>query len=153
MMTSEFELDGLTGSALCEMVHSLRICLDHDGPAADAIFTVSRCAEMGGTRYLSRWRPLQPRLHYFTSFLAATANAMLFVDGQYVAALARDEVRLADLLVGVSAIPSTNADYYNYCVVVGYADLSGVQFRHATLGDAVSAAIRDAAGIEQNWGF
>lgn len=148
-MMNNLELDGLTGSALGEMVSSLRICLDHDGPAADAIFTVARCAEMGGTRYLSNWQPLQPHLHYFTSFLAATANAMLFVDEQYVAALARDEVRLADLLVGVSAIPSSDADYYNYAVIIGYAD----KFRHATLGDAVSAAIRDAQGIEQDWGF
>lgn len=143
------ELDGLAASALGEMVHCLRQALDHDGPAADAIFTVSRCAEMGGTRYRSNWRPLAPHLHYFTSFLAATANAMVFVDEQYVAALARDEVRLADLLVGVSAIPSTDADYHNYAVVIGYAD----QFRHATLGDAVSAAILDAQGIEQDWGF
>lgn len=148
------ELDGLTGSALGEMVNSLRICLDHDGPAADGIFTVSRCAEMGGSHHLSRWQPLAPHLHYFTSFLAATANAFLFVDEQYVAALARDEVRLADLLVGVSAIPSSDADYYNYAVVVGYADKPGLaQFRHTTLGDAVSAAIRDAEGIEQSWGF
>lgn len=143
------ELDGLTSSALGEMVNSLRICLDHDGPAADGIFAVSRCAEMGGTRYMSHWLPLAPHLHYFTSFLAATANAMLYCDEQYVAALARDEVRLADLLVGVSAVPSTDADYYNYAVVIGYAD----KFRHATLGDAVSAAIRDAQGIEQDWGF
>lgn len=148
------ELDGLRASALGEMVNSLRTCLDHDGPAADGIFTVARCAEMGGTRYLSNWQPLQPHLHYFTSFLAATANAFLFVDEQYVAALARDEVRLADLLVGVSAIPSSDADYYNYAVVVGYADKPGqAQFRHTTLGDAVSAAIRDAEGIEQSWGF
>jgi hypothetical protein len=143
------ELDGLTASALGEMVNSLRICLDHDGPAADGIFAVSRCAELGGTRYMSHWQPLAPHLHYFTSFLAAAANAMLFVDEQYVAALARDEVRLADLLVGVSALPSTDADYYNYAVVIGYAE----KFRHATLGDAVSAAIRDAQGIEQSGGF
>lgn len=148
------ELDGLTGSALGEMVNSLRICLDHDGPAADGIYAVSRCAEMGGTRYMSRWQPLAPHQHYFTSFLAATANAFLFVDEQYVAALARDNVRLADLLVGVSAIPSSDADYYNYSVVVGYADKPGyARFRHATLGDALTAAIRDALGIEQDWGF
>ena len=148
------ELDGLTGSALGEMVSALRLALDHDAPAADAIFTVSRCSELGGTRYLSRWHPLAPHLHYFTSFLAATANSFLFVDEQYVAALDRDEVRLADLLVGVSAVPSSDADYYNYAVIVGYADKPGPRrFRHTTLGDAVSAAIRDAQGLEQDWGF
>lgn len=152
-MMTNIELDGLTGSALGEMVLCLRQALDVDGPAADTIFTVSRCAEMGGTRYLSRWQPLQPHTYYFTSFLAATANAFLFVDEQYVAALAHDEVRLADLLVGVSALPSSDADYYNYAVVVGYVDHQLALFRHTTLGDAVSAAIRDAAGLEQSWGF
>jgi len=143
MMIKNLEFDGLTGSALGEMVNCLRICLDHDGPAADAIFTVARCAEMGGTRWLARWHPLQPHLHYFTNFWAALANAMLFVDTEHAAALARDEVRLADLLLGVSTIPSDDGDYYNYAVVVGYAD----KFRHVQLGDAISQAIRDAQGI------
>lgn len=152
-MMKNIELDGLTGSALGKMVNCLRLCLDHDGPAADAIFTVAQCADLDGTRHPSRWQPLQPDSYYFTSFLAATANAFLFVDEQYTAALAHENVRLADLLVGVSALPSSDADYYNYAVVVGYIDHPLAFFRHTTLGDAVSAAIRDASGIEQSWGF
>lgn len=147
-MMKNIELDGLTGSALGKMVNCLRLCLDHDGPAADAIFTVAQCAELGGTRYPMRWQPLRPDTFYFTSFLAAAANAFLFVDEQYVAALASDNVRLADLLIGVSALPSAENDYYNYAVVVGYVDYPLALFRHTTLGDAVSAAIRDAAGLE-----
>ena len=76
------------GTAIEELAHVVRVCLEQGVSAYQAIDAVIQCAEMGSTKYPVSWIALDPRVHYFPSFEMALANAMLSVPPAFSITLA-----------------------------------------------------------------
>lgn len=127
------------GTALQELASFVRVCLEEEIKAFPTIQLIEECCAMGAAKYPLRWIPLDPRIHYFTNFDAALANALLWVPPELQEQLQRDEVPLKNLLLAVSKMRSSDGDYYNYAVVVGLTPA----FSYSTVGSAMAAAHAD----------
>ncbi len=137
------------GTAIEELAHVVRVCLEQDASAYDAIDAVIQCAEMGSVKYPITWIALDPRLHYFPSFEMALANAMLSVPPAFRVYYAEEGIPFRDMICAVSKHVSSDGAFYVYAVVVGLNEV----FSHATVGTAVSAARRDREDGEADLGF
>lgn len=137
------------GSALAELAHVVKACLEHNSTAHEAIEAVRQCAEMGCTKYPVRWIALDPRIHYFPSVEMAIANAMLSVPEQLQQVYAADEIQFKDLVCAISKHISSDGVFFVYAAVIGLNEA----FMHATVGHAVSAGIKDREEGEQDYGF
>lgn len=137
------------GTAIEELAHVVRVCLEQGVSAYQAIDAVIQCAEMGCTKYPIQWIALDPRLHYFPSFEMALANAMLSVPAAFRVYYAEEGIRFSDMVCAVSKHISSDGVFYVYAVVVGLNEV----FSHATVGTAVSAARQDRLDGEQDLGF
>ena len=137
------------GTAIEELAHVVRVCLEQGASAYESIDAVIQCAEMGGTKYPISWIALDPRIHYFPSFEMALANAMLSVPAALRVYYAEEGIPFADMVCAVSKHASSDGVFYVYAVVVGLNEV----FSHATVGTAVSAARRDREEGEADLGF
>ena len=137
------------GSALAELAHLIKCCLENGVLAADAITLIEESAAMGGSKYAIKWVALDPRIHYFPAVEMALANALLWVHPDLKRYLADDRVLLADLLVGVSRRISSDEQFYVYAACVGMKDIFG----YCTVSAAVSAAHRDSENQLNDLGF
>lgn len=138
------------GSALLELAHVVKVCLEHNASAHEAIEAVRQCAEMGATKYPVKWLALDPRVHYFPAITMAVANAMLSIPEPLRQLYAADpEIRFKDLVCAVSKHRSSDGIFYVYAAVIGLNEV----FRHVTVGDAVSAGMQDIADGEEDYGF
>lgn len=137
------------GTAIEELAHVVRVCLEQGVSAYQAIDAVIQCAEMGSVKYPVRWIALDPRIHYFPSFEMALANAMLTVPPAFRVYYAEEGILFSDLICAVSKHISADGVFYVYAVVVGLNEV----FSHATVGTAITAARRDREEGEQDLGF
>ena len=137
------------GTALAELGHIVRVCLEQEAPAYTAIEAVIQAAEMGSIKYPIQWIALDPRIHYFPSFEMALANAMLSVPPTLRVYYAEEGIPFRDMVCAVSRHISADGVFHVYAVVVGLNEI----FSHATVGAAVSAAIRDREEGEADLGF
>lgn len=137
------------GTAIEELAHVVRVCLEQGASAYESIDAVIQCAEMGSVKYPMRWIALDPRLHYFPSFEMALANAMLSVPAAFRVYYAEEKIPFSDLVCAVSRHVSSDGAFYVYAVVVGLNEV----FSPATVGHAVSAARQDRLDGEQDLGF
>lgn len=137
------------GSALVELAHLVKVCLEEQVPSITAISLIEDSCKMGGTKYPVHWVPLDPRVHYFPNVEMALANAMLWVPPQVKAYLAEERIKFQDMLVAVSRHVSSDGNFYVYAAVVGLNEV----FSHSTVGAAVSAAHADTKSIEDDLGF
>jgi hypothetical protein len=89
-----------------------------------------------------RWEPLSPRVHYFTDFWGALANALLAVRNDQLDELKKARVQLKDLLIAVQRRLAQSSDHlYCYSVNVGVCD----GFSYCRVQDGVAAALNDLA--------
>lgn len=137
------------GSALAELAHVVKVCLEHDVQAIEAIKAVEQCAAMGAVKYPVRWLALDPRIHFFPTVETAIANALLSVPEQLQQVYAADEIKFKDLVCAVSKHISNDGIFFVYAVVIGLNEA----FVHATVGHAVSAGIKDREEGEEDYGF
>lgn len=137
------------GTAIAELSHIVRVCLEQGASAHQAIEAVTQASEMGCAKYPVSWIPLDPRLHFFPDFLMALANAMLHVPPTLRVYYAEEGVLLKDMVVAVSRHISSDGVFHVYAVVVGLNEV----FSHATVAAAVNAAQRDREDGEADLGF
>lgn len=138
------------GSALAELEHVVKVCLEHNASAHEAIEAVRQCAEMGATKYPVKWRALDPRVHFFPAVTMAVANAMLSIPEPLRQLYAAEQdIRFKDLVCAVSRHISNDGIFFVYAVVIGLNEA----FMHATVGHAVSAGIKDREEGEEDYGF
>ncbi len=138
------------GSALAELVHVVKTCLEHDSTAHEAVESVRQCAAMGAVKYPVKWLALDPRITYFPTVEGAIANAILSIPEELRQLYsAEQEIRFKDLVCAVSKHRSSDGIFYVYAAVIGLNEV----FRHVTVGDAVSAGMQDIADGEEDYGF
>lgn len=137
------------GTAIEELAHVVRVCLEQGVSAYQAIDAVIQSAEMGSTKYPVSWIALDPRVHYFPSFEMALANAMLSVPPAFRVYYAEEEIAFSDMICAVSKHISSDGVFYVYAAVVGLNEV----FSHATVGTAITAARRDREDGEADLGF
>lgn len=137
------------GTALAELGHIVRVCLEQEAPAHTAIEAVIQAAEMGSIKYPVQWVAVDPRIHYFPSFEMALANAMLSVPPVLRVYYAEEQIPFSDMVCAVSRHISNDGVFHVYAVVVGLNEV----FSHATVASAISAAQRDREDGEADLGF
>lgn len=146
---NERESSYVFGSALMELAHIVKACLEHGASAHEAIEAVAQSAEMGCVKYPIRWIALDPRVHYFPNVEMAIANALLSVPPTLRVYYAEEKIPFRDLVCAVSRHVSSDGAFYVYAVVVGLNEV----FSHVTVGHAVSAGRQDIEDAERDLGF